>query len=105
MISTTWTDAPADFLGLGISDARPYVFEGSAVSCGRHGDVMTGATRLRTADRSVASQSEGQHVRLGLPVEVPAVAVRGVQKFVVRKFIAPATGTTRGIPSSSRPPS
>ena len=74
MISTTWTDAPAGFLGLGCSDARPYAVMGTAVPFGR--------------DRQQSVEPIGNR----LVVEVH-----------VQKPIAPTTVTTLGIPSSRRP--
>ena len=76
MINTTWTDAPAGFLGLGCSDARPYAALGTAVPFGR--------------DRQPSVETVGNR----LVVEVH-----------VQKSIAPTTGTTLGIPSSRRPQS
>jgi hypothetical protein len=87
MISTTWTAAPAGSLGLGGSDARPYVFQGTAAPFGG----MTCAARPRTADRQAFLQA-------------PVVDVLGLEVHV-QKPIAPTTGTTLGIPSSRRPAS
>jgi hypothetical protein len=87
MISTMWTTAPAGLLGLGGSDARPYAVPGTAVPFGG----MTGAARLRSADRQAFLQA-------------PVVDVFGVEVHV-QKPIAPTTGTTLGIPSSRRPAS
>jgi hypothetical protein len=91
MISTTWTNAPADLLGLGGSDARPYACPGTAVPFGG----MTDAARLRTDERQAFAQSF---------VQAPVVEALGVDVFV-QKPIAPTTGTTLGIPSSRRPAS
>jgi hypothetical protein len=95
MITTTWTAAPAGFLGLGGTDARPYAVQGTAVPFGGSMvDGMTGGPRLRTDDRRAFQPSNGQQVTERLVVEVH-----------VQKPIAPTTGTTLGIPSSRRPPS
>jgi hypothetical protein len=94
MISTTWTAAPAGFLGLGGSDARPCA-PGTAVPFGGSTvDGMTGRLRLRTDDLRAFLPSNGQQVTERLVVEVH-----------VQKPIAPTTGTTLGIPSSRRPAS
>jgi hypothetical protein len=91
MISTTWTTAPAGFLGLGGSDARPCAAPGTAVPFGG----TTGAARLRTDERQAFARSN---------VQAPVVEALGVDVFV-QKPIAPTTGTTLGIPSSRRPAS
>jgi hypothetical protein len=100
MISTTWTDAPAGFLGLGGSDARPYAVLGTAVPFGG----MTGAARLRTADRQAFLPADRRLVEGPRVVQAPVVEVFGVEVHV-QKPIAPTTGTTLGIPSSRRPAS
>ena len=76
MITTTWTVAPAGFLGLGGSNPRTNAARGTAVPFGR--------------DRQQSVEPVGNR----LVVEVH-----------VQKPIAPTNGTTLGIPSSSRPPS
>ena len=74
MINTTWTDAPAGFLGLGCSDARPNAVMGTAVPFG--GD-----------QRAV----------------VETVGKRPVEDVRFHNFIALNDGTTLGIHPSGRP--
>ena len=82
MISMTWTAAPADYLGLGRSDVRPCIaprpraVQGTAVPFARERQLSVAPTGNR------------------LVVDVH-----------VQKSIAPTTGTTLGIHSSSRPQS
>jgi hypothetical protein len=76
MITNTWTDAPACFLGLGRTDARPNAVMGTAVPFARNRQLTVDPFGSR------------------LVVEVH-----------VQKPIAPTTGTTLGIPSSRRPQS
>jgi hypothetical protein len=102
--TTTWTNAPAGFLGLGGSDARAYAVQGTAVPFGCSTvDGMTSAPRLRTGDRQDFLQGDVRFVE-GPRVQGPAVS-RLVVEVHVQKSIAPTTGTTLGIPSSRRPPS
>ena len=89
--TTTWTDAPAGFLGREGSAARPYAVEGTAVPF----TGMSGAARLRTDERQAFAQSN---------VQAPVIEALGVDVFV-QKPIAPTNGTTLGIPSSRRPAS
>jgi hypothetical protein len=82
MTSMTWTDAPAGYLGLGSSDARPQA------------DL-----RLRTAQGTALPFAWDRQVL------VPAGGERLVQDFRVRTCIAPTDGTTLGIHVPGRPPS
>ena len=104
MISTTWSAAPAGLLGLGGSDARPYAVQGTAVPFGCDVDGLTGTTRPRTAERQAFLPAGARRVHGGL-VEDLVMEDLVVEVHVAQKFIAPTTGTTLGIPSSSRPPS
>jgi len=93
--TTTWTAAPAGLLGLGGSDAPAYGLHGTAVPFGGSTvDGLTGGPRLRTDDPRAFLPSNRQQVTERLVVEMSG-----------QQSIAPTTGTTLGIPSSSRPPS
>ncbi len=84
MISTTWTAAPAGFLGMGGSDLRPYAVEGSAVP-------VAGAVARPRADEPRAF--------------LPVTGQRVVEDVRTHNCIAPNDGTTLGIHPPRRPQS
>jgi hypothetical protein len=103
MITTTWTKAPADLLGLGSSDVRRCTAydarTGIAVSPAPRVAPVQGtgvpaggtAVRLRPVFGQVGTQAQFEVSDLG--VQNPALAHNSID------------GTTLGIRSSRRPPS
>ena len=97
MISTTWTKAPADLLGLGSLDARP-----------AYGPGLCSGTADLPAMRTAAPTAQLQGT--GLPTGGTAVRLRPVTRqpigaVVVTKTFVENNGTTLGNHSSGRPQS
>jgi hypothetical protein len=82
MITTTWTAAPADYLGLGGSGARAHV-----------------NPRLQTVQGTAVPFARDRKVF------APAGGERLVESFRIHNCIAPNNGATLGIRSSGRPQS
>ncbi|MGY1804796.1 hypothetical protein ACI78T_16055 [Blastococcus sp. SYSU D00922] len=97
MISTTWTKAPADLLGMGGIDVRPAYGPGL---CGGSADLLA----VQIAAPTAPAQGTG------LPAGSTAVRLRPVTRrpigdVVVTKHLFENNGTTLGIHSSRRPQS
>jgi hypothetical protein len=94
MISTTWTKAPADLLGLGGLDVRPAYGPGLALG-------------LHVAERAGAPTATAQGT--GLSAVGTAVRVRPVVRQAIGHDVITNSfqnnGTTLGIHSSRRPQS
>ncbi len=97
MISTTWTKAPADSLGLGGIDVRPAYAPGL---CGGSADLVA----MRIAAPTAPVQGTG------LPTGSTAVRLRPVIRQAIGHDVVTTenfenNGTTLGIHSSRRPQS
>ena len=96
MISTMWTKAPADLLGLGSLDARPAYGPGL---CSAGADLLVARTAAPTAPLQGT----------GLPTGGTAVRLRPVTRQLIGAVVVTKTfennGTTLGNHSSRRPQS
>jgi hypothetical protein len=90
MTSTTWTQAPADLLGLGGPDVRP-----------AHGPGLCSGSAVRTAAPIAPAQGTGVSAA-GTGARRRPVAPQAV---VVTTNVFENTGTPLGIHSSRRPQS
>lgn len=94
MISTTWTKAPADLLGLGGIDVRPAYGPGL---CGGSADLLAVQIAAPTAPAQGTGLPAG-----GTAVRLRPVTRQAIGHDVVTKNVFENNGTTLGIHSSRR---